>query len=110
MPTFRPGLGDDTERYIHHEHGYLEYRFAPGGLVELVNFEVDPVHRSKGIGRSMIASLERLPGVVGLYGFLFSENRRMLSLYVRLGFRHLCIPDYYGESKDAYLIWKLLEK
>ena len=57
MPTYRHGLGDDTERYIGHDHGYIEYRFAPGGTCEIVNIEVENGHRREGVGRLLVTEL-----------------------------------------------------
>src|SRR5262245_59605532 len=56
-PIFRPGLGDDTGRYIRSQYGYVEYRYTPGRLVEIVNIEVEAEHRGKGHGRELIRLL-----------------------------------------------------
>lgn len=59
MPTNRPGLGDDTERYYRVPHGYIEWRFAPGNTVEIVNIEVEADHRHKGVGKKMLEGFFR---------------------------------------------------
>lgn len=105
-PIHRKGLGDDTQRYIRRVHGWLEWRWAPGDLCELVNMEVEPGHRSKGTGTSMIEELGATPGCRGLYGFVAAGNAGMLRLYARLGFRQLPVPDYYGVGEDGVLIWR----
>lgn len=53
----RPDFGDHPGRVIRHEHGFIEYRRAPGNTVEIVNIEVHSDHRVQGVGRKLLECL-----------------------------------------------------
>lgn len=87
MPNNRPGLGDDTERYIHHEHGYIEWRYAPGNTVEIVNIEVNRDHRREGVGRRLLEMLfSQLDPETRVYAITRSDNEIAQQFYERCMF------------------------
>lgn len=98
MPTNRPGLGDDTGRYVRHEHGYIEWRYAPGGTVEIVNLEVDNGHRREGVGRRLIAELcGQLESATRIYAITRADNETAQQFYENLGFKTVNpLRRFYG--------------
>lgn len=111
MPKYRgDGIGDETDRVIVRDHGWLEIRFGPGYTTELVNMEVEPEHRSKGIGTSMIEEAASFVHSKVLYGFVQHHNERMLALYKKLGFTLHPIPSFYGPAGDGVLVVRVREK
>lgn len=103
FPVFRDGLGDATGRTIQRKHGYLEYRYGPAGTCEIVNIEVQPFHRGKGIGTELLRELEKDPLVNVIYAFTAEENEQAHAWYVKNGFQMIAVPRFYGKARGAYL-------
>jgi ribosomal protein S18 acetylase RimI-like enzyme len=90
MPEFRPGLGDDTERYIRLDHGYIEFRYAPGNTCEIVNIEVENEHRGQGVGRKLLELLfDKVikQSVITVYAITTYDNRIAQMFYERTRFK-----------------------
>jgi ribosomal protein S18 acetylase RimI-like enzyme len=107
MPNNRPGLGDDTERYIRHEHGYIEWRYAPGNTVEIVNIEVDGDHRGQGVGRLLLQRLFKvLTHDTKIYAITRADNEIAQRFYEATKFRVAgVLSRFYGVDRgvDAIL-------
>lgn len=107
MADFRPGLGDDTGRYVRLEHGYIEYRYAPANGCEIVNLEVENGHRRQGVGRRLLEMLlEEVRGKAErVYAITRSDNEVAQQWYERMGFMGCPLRRFYGEftKVDAIL-------
>lgn len=103
FPNYRDGLGDATERVIQHPHGYCEFRYGPAGTCEIVNIEVKPFHRGKGIGTALLNELMADDRVKVVYAFTAEENEQAHRWYVKNGFQMIEVPRFYGRKRGAYL-------
>jgi ribosomal protein S18 acetylase RimI-like enzyme len=106
----RAGLGDETGRVFRVPGGLLEYRFAPGGTVEVVNIEVDSEVRRKGIGRELMYLVECLNEAEVVYGFTAGSNRIAQQFYTALGYKLVNISEFYGPHQHAYLFHKIIKE
>lgn len=96
-------MGDETGRVIRHEHGWLEWRHAPGNTAEIVNVEVDPARRREGVGRALLMELCRaLPRDCTVYAVTQAGNTRAHAWYKGTGF-YLCglLCGFYGNDPKA---------
>lgn len=107
-PTYRPGLGDGTDRVIHLDNGWLEYRYAPGNTCEIVNIEVSNYHRREGVGRELVNQLIKLcEGKAQLiYAFTQGSNRIAHDFYRGMGFDLTELTQFYepGRKGDAFIV------
>lgn len=107
LPCFRGELGDETGRFIIHDHGWLEYRYGPGSTCEIVNIEVDEVERGKGKGRALLEALyQHLKGKAKrLYVFTRTTNRPAHEFYERVGFtRGADFIPFYPEGEAVLFV------
>ena len=80
------------------EGGFLEYRSAPAGTVEIVNINVHG-KRHAGIGRRLVAILERISPNNTIYCFSRVENTIAHRFYESLGFKNIAtISAFYTEN------------
>jgi ribosomal protein S18 acetylase RimI-like enzyme len=107
---YREGLGDETDRMFALEGAFIEFRFAPGGTVEIVNLEVNNEIRRKGHGRWLVERVEDLPEAKMVYGFTAGSNRIAQQFYQALGYKLTNIPNFYGPHKHAYLFHKVVKE
>jgi ribosomal protein S18 acetylase RimI-like enzyme len=111
---YRPIHGDGPLRIIQRPHGWLEYRFGPGKIMELCTIEVDNEWRDQGIGSAMIREAESLPEIKThsiriIYGFVRQENEAVQRFYRRLGYELIPIGSFYGRNENAFMVHKVLE-
>lgn len=82
--------------------GELEWREGPGKTYE-VHIDVHPDHQRRGIGRSMVASLESwLVEPMSLYTFMAADNAKARMFFVAVGFDLVLVRGFYGRGRDAY--------
>jgi ribosomal protein S18 acetylase RimI-like enzyme len=104
MPTFRPGLGDDAERYVRLPEGYIEYRYAPGGTCEIVNIEVQAERRGQGVGRRLLGMLfAEVKGKAGhVYAITRADNLIAHEFYEHTRFYVVgVLRRFYGDDKTV---------
>lgn len=109
MPNYRPGLGDDPGRRIDAAHGWCEYRLTPGDCAEIVHMEVEERYRNLGIGTSLFAAVEALPGLRAVYTFSADENERIRGLYRRMGYLSVFLFNFYGRGRHGWIHTKELQ-
>lgn len=72
----------------------------------IVSMAVEPEHRRRGIGSSLLRELERSAAEKGAERLVLevgTSNLAAVALYQSVGFRiGGILPGYYGEGKDAY--------
>ena len=86
--------------------GFLVARTLAADEQELLNLAVDPLHRRRGIGRSLVkALLSEAPGAVFLE--VRESNRRARDLYKSLGFQEVSLrKNYYDHPLEAAIVMK----
>jgi ribosomal-protein-alanine N-acetyltransferase len=86
--------------------GFLVARTLAADERELLNLAVDPLHRRRGIGRSLVkALLAEAPGAVFLE--VRESNRRARDLYKSLGFQEVSLrKNYYDHPPEAAIVMK----
>lgn len=95
---------EDGDRVI----GDLEWDVRPGATYEC-HLDVEPDHHRKGIGRQMMTELEDLVKSrkgMSLYSFCAGDNARALAFFTAMGFESKFAPNFYGEGRHAYFLWK----
>lgn len=103
--------GEGKSRIIQRPHGYLEYRYAPGKVVELVTIFVDYEYQNNNIGSRMVEEVEdkaRSLGMSAIYGFTRINNEAVHRFYARKNYTITAVGDFYGKGEHAVMIHKVL--
>ena len=86
----------------------LRRRTRSGVVGRLYSLAVDPAHRGRGLGKTLLThclDVLRAEGVVTVYLEVAAENTAAIRLYEQQGFRQLrWLRNYYGEGSDG---WKM---
>lgn len=95
-------------RVIAEQHGFLEWRLAPGGTAEIVEIEVSSEHRRTGVGRKLLERmLAELPDDVRvIYAFTRETNGIAADWYSAVGFRMQLLPGFYADGDGAIICWR----
>lgn len=91
---------------ISRDYGKLDWRLAPGNVAEIVDIEVDNLHRREGEGLKLFQKLVRdLPEQCNhVYAFTRKSNAIARDWYRSLGFRESVVPGFYSDNDpDAVL-------
>ncbi len=98
---------EDSEGSVLGGGGFFPTEGLPEGMAEVVKVYFSPALRGKGLGRKLLEHIEmraRTAGYKKLYIESFPEFGKAVSLYERLGFRH--ISHALGDSgHPAVSIW-----
>ena len=82
------------------EHGFIEYRVAPGRTCEIVDIAVEAERRGRGHGRKLVeAVFAAVAGRVDLvYAITRADNRIAQEFYEHLLFRVIgVLREFYSE-------------
>ncbi len=86
--------------------------YASGWTGVVYTLDVHPDYRGRGIGRALIAALEKElldEGAKAIKLEAAVDNPRAVELYRSAGYRESdLIRNYYGRGKDAVRMWKVL--
>lgn len=84
--------------------GWLDYRLAPGGTVEIVNIEVGSDYRRQGVGRMLLELLiQELPAArpLTLYAFTTDVNKIAQEWYEAMKFELHKLQDFYAVLNEG---------
>lgn len=100
-PEYREGLGDDPGRKLKLDHGYIEYRYAPGHTCEIVNIEVEAEHRGKGVGRELVTTLCKIvrQRAKHVYAVTRSSNLIAQEFYAKCGFHVVGVLNRFYDDE-----------
>lgn len=94
------------------QRAVLEYRYAPGGAIEIVDIEVGNEYRRTGVGRAMLNRLLEIceNDTETVYAFTSQMNFIARDWYLAMGFSLIGLPGFYGGGEDAILCVKKVPK
>lgn len=101
MYSNRPSspLSKEEKMTIFSKNGFLEYRFAPGGTVEIVDIQV--ARKGRGIGKKLVKLLEKKARGMTIYCFCREENLRGQKFYESLGFRRTALLESFYTMNES---------
>lgn len=92
--------------------GDLSFDRRPGKTFE-VHLDVLPEYQRMGIGKSLIAEVEKLAKsekAMSLYTFMASDNEKAKGFFRTVGFELTYLPNFYGHGRHAYFGLKTIGK